>query len=139
MKLQNFDFRIWDKGEETLIYASKDWKLSIGFSNPQQDNGETESVLHAYYDGEPQCPDDCEIELWSGFCDSKGTKIYENDIVKFDDDKTYKIVSGNFFGGFSIWSIDGESIRVMTSSYFLNECEVIGNIHENADLLDGVE
>lgn len=139
MKLQNFDFRIWDKGEETLTYASKDWKLSIGFSNPQQDNGETESALHAYYDGEPQCPDDCEIELWSGFYDSKGIKIYDGDIVKFDDDKTYKIVFDDFFDGFSIWPIDGESIRFMTSSYFLNECEVIGNIHENADLLDGVE
>ncbi|WP_165817865.1 hypothetical protein [Helicobacter cinaedi] len=47
MKIADFDFRIWDKGEETLTYASKEWKLSIGFSNPQQDNGETESVLHA--------------------------------------------------------------------------------------------
>ena len=81
MKLANFDFRIWDKGEKTLTYASKDWKLGISFSNPQQDNGEVESVLHAYYDGEPMCPDDCEIELWSGFYDSKGIKIYENDIV----------------------------------------------------------
>ncbi len=136
MKLQDFDFRIWDRGEETLIYASKDWKLSIGFSNPQQDNGETESVLHAYYDGEPQCPDDCEIELWVGSKDKNGVKIYENDIVKFDDDKTYQIVFGDFFDGFSIWAIDGESIRVMTSSYFLNACEVIGNIHENADDLN---
>lgn len=139
MKLKDFDFRIWDKDEETLTYASKDWKLSIGFCNPQQDKWEVESVLHAYYDGEPQCPDDCEIELWSGFCDSKGTKIYEGDIVKFDDDKIYKIVFGDFFCGFSIWSIDGESIRVMASSYFLNACEIIGNIHENADLLGGVE
>ncbi|BAM13077.1 hypothetical protein HCN_1921 [Helicobacter cinaedi PAGU611] len=81
MKLQDFDFRIWDKGEETLTYASKDWKLNIGFSNPQQDNGETESVLHAYYDGEPMCPSDCEIELWSSFCDKKGKRIYENDIL----------------------------------------------------------
>lgn len=83
MQLKDFDFRIWNKDEETLTYASKDWKLGINFSNPQQDYGVCESELHAYYDGEPMCPSDCEIELWSGLCDKNGTKIYEGDIVKY--------------------------------------------------------
>ncbi|BDB64100.1 hypothetical protein T36_0547 [Helicobacter cinaedi] len=93
MKLKDFDFRIWDKGEETLTYASKDWKLGINFCNPQQDKWEVESELHAYYDGEPMCPSDCEIELWSGLYDIKGTKLYEGDIVcfknrgKYNDDR----------------------------------------------------
>lgn len=151
MKLQNFDFRIWDKGEETLIYASKDWKLSIGFSKPQQDNGETESVLHAYYDGEPQCPDDCEIELWSGFCDSKGTKIYEGDIVKYRRytkplevvyaESTFYIVDKNIEKDFQVdcgTRLQGiyDNANNGYKDNKLGYVEVIGNIHENAELLE---
>lgn len=150
MKLQNFDFRIWDKGEQTLIYASKDWKLSIGFSNPQQDNGETESVLHAYYDGEPQCPDDCEIELWSGFYDKNGAKIYESDIVRYDLSKrnlvviwgenTYHIIypdenlplATQIFCGVRLQGIY-ENRKYKDNT--LKCVEVVGNIHENAELL----
>ena len=152
MKLQDFDFRIWDKGEETLTYASKDWKLGIGFSNPQQDYGETESVLHAYYDGEPLCPDDCEIELWSGFYDSKGTKIYEGDIVKYDS-RTNPLVA--VFERSTFYIVDTsiekhlqvdcgtrlQGIYDNRSNGYTNnklEClEVVGNIHENAELLKG--
>lgn len=163
MKPKEFDFRIWDKGEETLTYASKDWKLGINFCNPQQDNWEVESVLHAYYDGEPLCPDDCEIELWSGFYDCKGKKIYEGDIVcfknrgKYNDDrdevlakhikekclkKTFlaQIFFKNVGGGYCI---ERQTKRGHTKyfslfdmSFYLNfRLEVVGNIHENADLL----
>lgn len=132
MKLKDFDFRIWDKGEKTLTYASKDWKLSIGFSNPQQDNGEFESVLHAYYDGEPQCPDDCEIELWSGFHDKNGTKIYEGDIVKLKDGIYRVWVKNGFF-------LEDNADNVYTMWFANKYGEVIGNIHENADLLKGVK
>ena len=136
MRLQDLDFRIWDKGEETLTYASKDWKLGIGFSNPQQDYGETESVLHAYYDGEPLCPDDCELELWTGYTDSKGTRIYENDIIRTDKGETFSVVKD---GEITAWGL--------LDSYYCPCCslaevmfeskkvEVIGNIHENAKLI----
>lgn len=150
MKLQDFDFRIWDKGEKTLTYASKDWKLSIGFCNPQQDNGEVESVLHAYYDGEPLCPDDCEIELWSGFYDSKGTKIYEGDIVKYDsrtrllvvfEKNTFYIVDTSIEKHLQVdCGTRLQGIYENGNNGYTNnklECvEVLGNIHENADLLE---
>ncbi|WP_104743802.1 YopX family protein [Helicobacter cinaedi] len=153
MKLQDFDFRIWDKGEETLTYASKDWKLDIGFSNPQQDNGEVESVLHAYYDGEPLCPDDCEIELWSGFYDKNGKKIYEGDIVKYRSNTTPLVA---VFERSTFYIVDTsiekdlqvdcgtrlQGIYDNRSNCYTNnklEClEVVGNIHENAELLKGL-
>ncbi|CAM3471137.1 YopX family protein [Helicobacter labetoulli] len=154
MKLADFDFRIWDKGEKSLIYASKDWKLSIGFSNPQQDNGETKSVLHAYYDSQPQCPDDCEIELWSGFYDSRGIKIYEGDIVKYDSNtrplvavfekNTFYIVDTSIKKDLQVDC--GTRLQGIydnrSNGYKDNklEClEVLGNIHENAELLKAKE
>lgn len=150
MRLKDFDFRIWNKDEETLTYASKDYKLDIGFSNPQQDYGVCESELHAYYDGEPMCPSDCEIELWSGFYDSKGVKIYEGDIVKYDS-RTKPLVA--VFERSTFYIVDtsiekhlqvdcGTRLQGIyengNNGYTNNklEClEVIGNIHENADLL----
>ena len=154
MKLKEFHFRIWDKGEKTLTYASKDWKLGIGFSNPQQDNGEVESVLHAYYDGEPLCPDDCEIELWSGFYDKNGKKIYEGDIVKYRSNtkplvavferNTFYIVDTSIEKhlqvdcGTRLHGIYENRDNGYTNNKL--EClEVVGNIHENAELLKGQE
>lgn len=136
MKLANFDFRIWDKGEKTLTYASKDWKLSIGFCNPQQDNWEVESVLHAYYDGEPLCPDDCEIELWTGLVDVNGVKLYDGDIFTVFGDEKYKAVCNirEFYGK----PLFERNVKLPLS--IINpkkpkewKLEVIGNIHESKE------
>lgn len=136
MKLADFDFRIWDKGEETLTYASKDWKLDIGFSNPQQDYGVCESELHAYYDGEPMCPSDCEIELWSGLCDKNGKRIYEGDILAHDNgygiEYHSKVVFEN--GVFKIAIIEHPAVEII-EDLRTGFVAVVGNIHENADLL----
>lgn len=131
MKLQDFDFRIWDKGEKTLTYASKDWKLGIGFSNPQQDYGETESVLHAYYDGEPLCPDDCEIELWTGLVDVNGVKLYDGDIFTVFGDEKYKAVCNIMkFYGKPLFKRDVElPLSIIKPKEW--KLKVIGNIHES--------
>lgn len=133
MNLADFDFRIWDKGEETLTYASKDWKLSIGFSNPQQDNGEVESVLHAYYDGEPLCPDDCEIELWTGLVDVNGVKLYDGDIfIVFGDEKYRATCNIRQFYGKPLFERNVElPLSIIKPKEW--KLEVIGNIHESEE------
>ena len=133
MKLKDFDFRVWNKDEETLTYASKDWKLSIGFSNPQQDYGVCESELHAYYDGEPMCPSDCEIELWSGLCDKNGRRIYEGDIVKNRNLDTLLCLFDKHNLRFVFKYINRKEYDICYT--VMDILEVIGNIHENADLL----
>ncbi|EMZ37751.1 hypothetical protein LS77_002465 [Helicobacter bilis] len=133
MQLKDFDFRIWDKGEETLTYASKDWNLCIGFSNPRQDKWEVESELHAYYDGEPMCPSDCEIELWSGLCDKNGKKIYEGDIVKNRNLDTLLCLFDKHNLRFVFKYINRKEYDICYTA--MDILEVIGNIHENAYLL----
>lgn len=133
MQLKDFDFRIWDKGEKTLTYASKDWNLCIGFCNPQQDKWEVESELHAYYDGEPMCPSDCEIELWSGLCDKNGKKIYEGDIVKNRNLDTLLCLFDKHNLRFVFKYINRKEYDICYTA--MDILEVIGNIHENADLL----
>lgn len=92
MKLQDFDFRIWDNGQKYAGDVVKKYMRLSGFS------------------------DDAEVELWSGFYDSKGVKIYESDIVQDSQGNTL-VVSNSVIA--IIKKID---------------VEVIGNIHENAEL-----
>ncbi|SUN47685.1 phage protein [Streptococcus dysgalactiae subsp. dysgalactiae] len=75
----------------------------------------------------------------TGLFDKNGVKIFDGDIVKLQ----YTIASDfelfevrQFRGG--MWRIDNR--RRGSDLWLRNEdCEVIGNIHENPDLLESVE
>ena len=128
MKLANFDFRIWDNSTNKFI------ELSIS------DN------IRAL----PRKNDDLVLELWSGFYDCKGKKIYEGDIVKYDsrtkplvvvfERNTFYIVDTNIEKHLQVdCATRLQAIYDNRSNGYTNqnlEClEVLGNIHENADLL----
>ncbi|EAJ7530438.1 prophage Lp1 protein 30 [Campylobacter jejuni subsp. doylei] len=115
MKLKDFDFRIWDNGK--YYYPIKvnndivDINLDIGVN--------------------------AEIELFTGLYDKNGKKIYEGDIIIFDDivydtnriGVIIKRHSGEFRLEFS--KNDTLGLRILNESELL----VIGNIHENKELL----
>ena len=92
MKLKDFDFRIWDNGQKYAGDVVKKYMGLSGFS------------------------DDAEVELWSGFYDSKGVKIYESDIVQDSQGNTLVV---------------SDSVIAIIKKI---DVEVIGNIHENAEL-----
>lgn len=100
MKLKDFDFRIWHKESESFV----DMVVS----------GTDLRII-------PTDDEDMKLELWSGFYDSKGVKIYEGDIVQ-DNQGNALVVSDSVIA--IIKKID---------------VEVIGNIHENTELLKGAE
>lgn len=100
MKLKDFDFRIWHKESESFV----DMVVS----------GTDLRII-------PTDDDDMELELWSGFYDSKGVKIYEGDIVQDSQGNTLVV---------------SDSVIAIIKKI---DVEVIGNIHENAELLKGAE
>ena len=128
MKLQDFDFRIWNSNTNKFI------ELNISYN------------IRAI----PRNNDDLVLELWSGFYDCKGTKIYEGDIVKYDS-RTKPLVA--VFERSTFYIVDTsiekhlqvdcgtrlQGIYDNRSNGYTNqklEClEVLGNIHENAELL----
>ena len=143
MKLKDFDFRVWYSDSESLLYANKE-HLFLGYSQREcgeviQEYGELE--MHAYLNDEPLCPDACEIELFTGFCDTNGKRIYEGDIVEWGNfsEKVGVIVS-TFRSGVKIYEKKtGEIIDYIFIKNMYNNCSVIGNIHENPELLGGEE
>lgn len=71
------------------------------------------------------------LEQCTGLKDKNGQLIYENDLIKIDDDVAV-INWSDYYARFMLES--SEDIFDFERSY-AEECEVIGNIHENADLI----
>lgn len=130
MKLKDFDFRIWDNG--IFHYPIKinndivDINLSMGIND--------------------------EIELFTGLYDKNGKKIYVGDILKYTrwceqymedaehSETIYEIVCFDIKGGLYSKLLNGECGWFF--EHFMNnknntieEMSIIGNIHENKELL----
>ncbi|HFV1619092.1 TPA: YopX family protein [Campylobacter jejuni] len=132
MKLQNFDFRIWNT-------ACKKYIDDVGLiSNIMCD------LIHSATD----IIEDYEIELWTGYFDKNGRKIYEGDVIKYvyifkhellDKGMIKKLPKKVSIGCVGIDNFLG--FRILKNKELqcfmkdIANIEIIGNIHENADLL----
>lgn len=88
------------------------------------------SIIGVYEDGHCFCFESVIPETvgqYTGLCDKNGNKIFEGDIVRFSTAhaREIKYIDGCF--GF-----EGSSIPIK----YVNKFEVIGNIHDNPELLE---
>ncbi|EAI7024799.1 hypothetical protein CJM00_08865 [Campylobacter jejuni] len=133
MKLQDFDFRIWNN--ETERYETNKPLISLLMID----------VLTrvAHLNGNK-----FEIELWTGYFDKNGNKIYENDIIKNESlEEIYYITRDNTYKMFKIIIYDKDcnenlyrkknpaDINLLKMLVSDKNMSVIGNIHENPELL----
>ncbi|EHD2844961.1 hypothetical protein JRT34_001754 [Campylobacter coli] len=123
MKLSEFDFRIWDKDEKCFLDPYTKSRAVVK-------NLPNEKLLNL------------EIELFTGLCDKNGNKIYEGDILySFEgcsEGEAFKYKAVLKEGAFYLVECgdDGEEYdEDLISEFCLEELEIVGNIHENADLL----
>lgn len=72
--------------------------------------------------------DELIAEQYTGHEDKNGKEICEGDIVNWDDYWNYAVKQGKS----GAWLIDKDELFGLAPS-----CEVIGNIHENPELLEG--
>ncbi|EAH5533969.1 hypothetical protein D9Y48_06090 [Campylobacter jejuni] len=149
MKLKDFDFRVWDKTKEeflkkepTLIKLDNERVIAERISRFYANTADIADMFIGN-------GNDLEIELWTGYFDKNGNKIYENDILEYEPleelyhirrDNTYKmfkieIFSKNFNN--KIYKRKAEPdisfLKVFKSE---KNMKVIGNIHENKELLN---
>ena len=123
--MKELKFRVWDNGHNEFIRP--DYGL-IGFCYPL--DGRI-SVLTT--NGDPM--EDCVIEQYTGLKDNNGKEIYEGDIVEFG-------LSGRPERGYVAYADEYASFEVYSKRDFIfgalfgHTGDVIGNIHENDNLLE---
>ncbi|EAJ2153577.1 TPA_asm: hypothetical protein GD808_09120 [Campylobacter jejuni] len=148
MKLQDFDFRIWDKTKEEFL---KKEPTLIKIDNERVIAGR----ISRFYANTADITDmfigngnDLEIELWTGYFDKNENKIYENDIIKNESlEEIYYITRDNTYKMFKIIIYDKDcnenlyrkknpaDINLLKMLVSDKNMSVIGNIHENPELL----
>ncbi|EAI6169076.1 hypothetical protein EDZ77_06690 [Campylobacter coli] len=146
MKLKDFDFRIWDNTEKRYLneielhkYDKSPVEAGTTFTETDRIN-EVEFVKNK---------NDLEIELFTGYYDYKGNKIYIGDIIEclvFTNEKNseifYEIICFDMELGLCSKSSNGDGgylfdLRRHKNNKTIEDVYVVGNIHENKELLKG--
>ena len=130
MAEREIKFRCWDSKEKKMIYDIQDefycCECACEYSGGSCDDGD--SYFGVYLDDERY-----EVEQYTGLKDKNGKCLYKGDIVEFPvDDGMLRIVRGIVMYDAPSFYMDYRQAAPRLHS----GCMVLGNIHENPELLD---
>lgn len=123
-------FRVWDKERKYLWQAECLWKIDFLNEHLYIIDGEGDAYQHDW--------SNFELMQYTGLKDKNGVEIYERDIVCPSGQEYGVIVWDNRSAGF--WVDYSKAKSVGKFDYQLHQhtyLEVIGNIYENPELLNG--
>lgn len=128
--MRDIKFRAWDYDTNTMIYP--DSKLETIFC--------FDRVGLSVYQGNGSELSSFELMQHTGLKDKNGVEIYEGDILYKNGYWAIRIEYDN--GSFMVRDLDkvrynNKCLNWYISSFDINSWEVIGNIYENPDLLEG--
>ncbi len=124
-------FKVWDKQEKRMLIALVDDLISLDMNGWIYCNGEFR----------PEYQERFIVLFWTGLKDKNGKEIFEEDIVKvFGYDEIFEVIFNQTLSAFQFGSFQIRSISKLNNlgkdDLVLNDCEVIGNIYENPELLE---
>jgi len=128
--MRDIKFRAWSKSDNKYYY-----RVLVG----NTDNTDDQYVCSSVYDGDKWVHFDeyCGvIEQYTGLKDKNGTEIYEGDVVKVEGDgEIYRVKW--IHSGFGLEPrYNSPRYPVLGNVELRKKIEVIGNIHENPELLE---
>lgn len=128
--MRDIKFRAWSKSDNKYYY-----RVLVG----NTDNTDDQYVCSSVYDGDKWVHFDeyCGvIEQYTGLKDKNGTEIYEGDVVKVEGDgEIYRVKW--IRSGFGLEPrYNSPRYPVLGNVELRKKIEVIGNIHENPELLE---
>lgn len=129
MRLQDFDFRLALTQEVMVDIAcdNKECTCQTPLLYGEQAHNHLNDPLYK----------DCEVELWTGYTDSKGTRIYENDIICTDKGEIFVVVQDGSISAWGLLDSDGSPCCSLAEVMFESgRVEVVGNTHENKNLIN---
>lgn len=73
------------------------------------------------------------VGQYTGLTDKNGHRIFEGDIIKFTDEKKYIVT---FFTDASAFGFEDDYSGFLFARHNSNICKVVGNIHDNPELME---